>query len=49
MGMQITAHRLALINTLQEKATTVEVVDLVDTSGEAFGTKVKLIIPLTHA
>jgi ligand-binding sensor domain-containing protein len=46
LGMQITAHRLELINTLSDKATTVDVIDLVDTSGEACGTRVVLKIPV---
>ena len=46
LGMQITAHRLELINALNEKATTVEVTDLVDSSGEACGTSVLLKIPV---
>ena len=46
LGMQITAHRLELINALNEKATTVEVTDLVDASGEACGTSVLLKIPV---
>jgi tetratricopeptide (TPR) repeat protein len=46
LGMQITAHRLELINALNETATTVEVTDLVDSSGEACGTSVLLKIPV---
>lgn len=46
LGMQITAHRLALINALNAKAATVEVTDLVDSSGEACGTSVLLRIPI---
>jgi hypothetical protein len=46
LGMQITAHRLELINALNEKATTVEVTDLVDSSGEPCGTSVLLKIPV---
>jgi sensor histidine kinase YesM len=46
LGMQITAHRLELINALNETATTVEVTDLVDSSGEACGTSVLLKIPM---
>ncbi|HEX6227033.1 MAG TPA: tetratricopeptide repeat protein [Chryseolinea sp.] len=46
MGMQITAHRLELINALNDKATTVEVTDLVDSAGEACGTSVLLKIPV---
>lgn len=46
LGMQITVHRLELINTMSDKATTVEVIDLVDASGEACGTKVVLKIPV---
>ncbi|AHM62475.1 signal transduction histidine kinase [Flammeovirgaceae bacterium 311] len=46
LGMQITSHRLELINSLNEKETTVEVIDLVDPEGEACGTKVLLKIPL---
>jgi tetratricopeptide (TPR) repeat protein len=46
LGMQITAHRLELINALNETATTVEVTDLVDSSGEACGTSVVLKIPV---
>jgi hypothetical protein len=46
LGMQITAHRLELINTLYEKTTVVEVVDLVDHEGVASGTKVLIKIPV---
>jgi LytS/YehU family sensor histidine kinase len=46
LGMQITAHRLELINALSDKATTVEVIDLVNSSGEACGTRVVLKIPV---
>jgi hypothetical protein len=46
LGMQITAHRLELINTLNDKATTVEVTDLVDSSGEGCGTSILLKIPV---
>jgi hypothetical protein len=46
LGMQITAHRLALINSLSEKETTVEILDLVDPAGEPCGTKVVLRIPV---
>ena len=46
LGMQITAHRLALINALNTKAATVEVTDLVDSSGEPCGTSVLLKIPI---
>jgi tetratricopeptide (TPR) repeat protein len=46
LGMQITAHRLELINALNDKATTVEVTDLVDSSGEACGTSILLKIPV---
>jgi hypothetical protein len=44
--MQITSHRLALINSLHEKETTVQIVDLVDPAGEACGTRVVLKIPV---
>jgi LytS/YehU family sensor histidine kinase len=46
LGMKITEHRLELINALNDKATTVEVTDLVDSSGEACGTSVLLKIPV---
>jgi tetratricopeptide (TPR) repeat protein len=46
LGMKITAQRLELINALNEKATTVVVTDLVDSSGEACGTSVLLMIPV---
>jgi LytS/YehU family sensor histidine kinase len=46
LGMQITSHRLALINSLHEKETTVQIVDLVDPAGEACGTRVVLKIPV---
>ena len=46
LGMKITAHRLELINAINDKATTVEVTDLVDSSGEACGTSVLLRIPV---
>jgi len=47
LGMQITAHRLELINTLHEKSTTVEITDLIDSYGHACGTRVLLKIPVT--
>jgi tetratricopeptide (TPR) repeat protein len=46
LGMKITEHRLELINALNDKATTVEVTDLVDSSGDACGTSVLLKIPV---
>jgi LytS/YehU family sensor histidine kinase len=46
LGMQITSHRLALINSLHEKETTVQIIDLVDPAGEALGTRVVLKIPV---
>jgi LytS/YehU family sensor histidine kinase len=46
LGMKITSHRLELINTLSDKDTTVEVIDLVDCSGDACGTRVVLKIPV---
>ncbi len=46
LGMQITSHRLELINFMNEKRTSVEVTDLVDPEGEACGTKILLKIPL---
>jgi streptogramin lyase len=46
LGMQITSHRLALINSLNEKETTVQITDLVDTAGDACGTRVVLKIPV---
>jgi tetratricopeptide (TPR) repeat protein len=46
LGMQITAHRLELINALNVKAATVEVTDLVDSSGESCGTSILLKIPV---
>jgi LytS/YehU family sensor histidine kinase len=46
LGMQITAHRLELINSINEKETTIEVVDLVDPAGEPCGTQVLLKIPV---
>lgn len=42
MGMQITAQRIKLMNELHGKQTTVDIVDLVDASGEACGTRVVL-------
>ncbi len=44
--MQITAHRLELINTINDKASTVQITDLVDASGEACGTRVEIKIPV---
>jgi hypothetical protein len=44
--MQITSHRLELINSLSEKETTVQITDLVDSAGEACGTRVVLKIPV---
>jgi LytS/YehU family sensor histidine kinase len=46
MGMQITAHRLELMNTLYGKQTKVEVVDLIGASGEGCGTRVILSLPI---
>jgi LytS/YehU family sensor histidine kinase len=46
LGMQITSHRLALLNSLSDNETTVEILDLVDPAGEACGTKVVLRIPV---
>jgi len=46
LGMKITEHRLELINAVNDIATTVEVTDLVDSSGEACGTSVLLKIPV---
>ncbi|HLU88209.1 MAG TPA: histidine kinase [Cyclobacteriaceae bacterium] len=46
LGMQITAQRLELINSLHEKASTVEIKDLVDTYGQPGGTRVLLKIPV---
>jgi LytS/YehU family sensor histidine kinase len=46
LGMQITSHRLELINSLNEKETTVQITDLVDPTGEACGTRVVLRIPV---
>jgi LytS/YehU family sensor histidine kinase len=46
LGMQITSHRLELINSLSEKETTVQITDLVDSAGEACGTRVVLKIPV---
>ena len=46
LGMKITEHRLELINAVNNKATTVEVADLIDPSGEACGTSVLLKIPV---
>jgi ligand-binding sensor domain-containing protein len=46
LGMQITAHRLELLNQVQGKQTTVEIVDLVDPGGEPCGTRVVLQIPV---
>jgi ligand-binding sensor domain-containing protein len=45
LGMQITAHRLELLNQMHDKQTKVEIVDLVDSGGEACGTRVVLHIP----
>ena len=46
LGMQITAHRMELMKELYGKETTVEIVDLVDASGEACGTRVVLTISI---
>jgi LytS/YehU family sensor histidine kinase len=46
MGMQITSHRLELINYLYGKKSTVEIVDLVDMAGIPGGTRVVLRIPV---
>ena len=46
LGMQITAHRLELINNVSKKETIVEVIDLFDGSGMACGTTVLLKIPV---
>ncbi|GAA4400109.1 hypothetical protein GCM10023187_12910 [Nibrella viscosa] len=44
LGMQITAHRIKLINELHGRETTMRIVDLVDATGEACGTRVVLHI-----
>lgn len=46
LGIQITAHRMALMHELYGKQTRVEIVDLVDASGEACGTRVVLTISI---
>jgi hypothetical protein len=46
LGMQITAHRLELINNVSKKATIVEVTDLFDNVGMPCGTTVLLKIPV---
>jgi LytS/YehU family sensor histidine kinase len=46
LGMQITAHRLELLHALNGKQIRVEVVDLVDDSAQACGTKVILSLPI---
>jgi ligand-binding sensor domain-containing protein len=44
LGMQITSHRIKLINDLHGKQTSMQIVDLVDASGETCGTRVILNI-----
>ena len=44
-GMQITSERLALVNTLFNTETKIEITDLKDKAGEALGTQVILKIP----
>jgi hypothetical protein len=44
-GMQITSERLALVNTLFNTQTKIEITDLQTDKGEALGTKVILKIP----
>jgi hypothetical protein len=44
-GMQITSERLALVNTLYNTQTMIEIKDLENEEGEAIGTKVTLKIP----
>lgn len=46
MGMDITAHRLELLNAVAGGKSTVQVEDLVDPEGEACGTRVVLRIPV---
>ena len=45
-GMQVTADRIRMINQLYDIQTQAQVVDLVDSSGEACGTRVELNIPV---
>lgn len=45
-GMQVTADRIRMINQLYNSQTQAEVMDLVDSFGEACGTKVSLDIPV---
>jgi Ni,Fe-hydrogenase maturation factor len=44
LGIQITSHRIKLINDLHGKQTSMQIVDLVDASGETCGTRVILNI-----
>jgi hypothetical protein len=46
MGMQITGDRIALINRIYDIDTRVHVVDLINSKGEAEGTRVVINIPL---
>ncbi len=45
-GMQVTADRIRMINQLYNIQTQAQVVDLVDSYGEAYGTRVSLTIPV---
>ncbi len=44
-GMQITSERLALVNTLYNTDTSIQITDLEDKNGNSLGTKVTLRIP----
>ncbi|CAN5917454.1 sensor histidine kinase [soil metagenome] len=48
MGMDITAHRLELLNAVAGGKSTVQVEDLVDPEGEPCGTRVVLRIPVSY-
>jgi LytS/YehU family sensor histidine kinase len=47
MGMQITKDRIEMINKMYNSTTTVNIIDLKETSGEAAGTRVELTIPVS--
>lgn len=47
-GLQITGDRISILNALQNKKTTVEIVDLKDAKGDSLGTQVILIIPIQN-
>jgi len=48
MGLQITAERIALLDSLTRESSFVNILDLVDSNGEPAGTEVTIKIPLIY-